>query len=71
MKEIINYKEEETTKLKSDEITLYESQKVCHICQKMFCYDKNKKANMLFIIKPEIIATTQEILEELLIIFVI
>ena len=44
MKEIINYKEEETTKLKSDEITLYESQKVCHICQKMFCYDKNKKS---------------------------
>ena len=44
MTEIINYKEEEMTTLKSDQITLYESQKVCHLCKKKFCYDKNKKS---------------------------
>ena len=29
--------------LKYKEITLYKSQKVCHICKEKFCYDKNKK----------------------------
>ena len=29
--------------LKDKEITLYKSQKVCHICKEKFCYDKNKK----------------------------
>ena len=42
--EIINYKEEEMTPLKVKEVTLYESQKVCHICKEKFCYDKNKKS---------------------------
>ena len=42
--EIINYKEEEMTTLTSNEVTLYESQKVCHICNRAFCYDKNKKS---------------------------
>ena len=42
--EIINYKEEEMTTLTSDEVTLYESQKVCHICKGAFCYDTNKKS---------------------------
>ena len=42
--EIINYKEEEMTTLTSDEVTLYESQKKCHICKEKFCYDKNKKS---------------------------
>ena len=42
--EIINYKEEEMTMLTNDEVTLYESQKVCHICKGGFCYDKNKKS---------------------------
>ena len=40
--EIINYKEEEMTTLTSNEVTLYESQKVCHICKGWFCYDKSK-----------------------------
>ena len=31
------------TTLTSDKVTLYESQKVCHICKAEFCYDKNKK----------------------------
>ena len=31
------------TTLTSDEVTLYESQKVCHICKGGFCYAKNKK----------------------------
>ena len=32
------------TLLKEKEVTLYESQKVCHICKEKFCYDKNKKS---------------------------
>ena len=31
--EIINHKEKEMTTLTSDEISLYESKKVCHICK--------------------------------------
>ena len=42
--EIISYKENEMISLQDKEITLYESQKVCHICKKKFCYDKNKKS---------------------------
>ena len=42
--EIINYKEKEMTTLTSDEVTLHESQKVCHICKGKFCYDKNKES---------------------------
>ena len=42
--EIINYKEKEMTTSTSDVITLYESQKVCHICKEGFCYDKNKSS---------------------------
>ena len=42
--EIISYKEKEMISLTSDQITLYESQKVCHICKEKFCYDKNKKS---------------------------
>ena len=41
--ETINYKEEKLMSLKDKEVTLYESQKVCHICKEKFCYDKNKK----------------------------
>ena len=39
--------------------------------KKNFVMIKIRKANMLFIVKLEIIATTQEHLEELLIIFAI
>ena len=42
--EIISYKENEMISLQDKEITLYESQKVCHICKEKFCYDKNKKS---------------------------
>ena len=45
--------------LANKEIKSYEKQKVCHICKKKFCYDKNKKS--------QIIVITQENLEELLI----
>ena len=41
--EIINFKKKE--------IKSYEKQKVCYICEKKFCDDKNKKVNMTFIIK--------------------
>ena len=69
--EIINYKEEEMTPLKDKEITLYKSQKVCHICKESFVVIKIRKENMPFIIKSEIIAITPRNLEELLIIFAI
>ena len=46
-------KKKEMTLLKDKEITLYERQKVCHIWKEKFCDDKNKKMNMLFIIKTD------------------
>ena len=42
--EITNHKEKEMTTLTSDEISIYESKKVCHICKEKFCYDKYKKS---------------------------
>ena len=70
--EIINYKQREMTSLNDEETTIYESQKVCHICKEKFCYDENKKKkNLNCTKKSEIIATTQENLEELLIVFAI
>ena len=69
--EIINYKEDEMAPLKDKEITLYKSQKVCHICKETLFMIKIRKANMLFITKSEIIAITPGSLEELLIIFAI
>ena len=41
--EIINLEEKEMIPLRNKEIKSYEKQKVCHICKKKFCYDKNKK----------------------------
>ena len=41
---IVNYREEEMTQLKDKEVTLYESQNVCHICKEKFCYDRNNKS---------------------------
>ena len=32
------------TQLKDKEVTLYESQNVCHRCKEKFCYDKNYKS---------------------------
>ena len=42
--EKINHEEKKMAPLKDKEITLYESQKVCHICKGGFCYDKNKES---------------------------
>ena len=41
--EIINYEVKEMISLTNEEVTFYESQKVCHICKEGLCYDKNKK----------------------------
>ena len=41
--EIINFEEKEMMPLTNKEITSYEKQKVCHICNEKFCNDKNKK----------------------------
>ena len=49
--EIINFEEKEMIPLTNKEIKSYEKQKVCHICEKEFCDEKIKKANMIFIIK--------------------
>ena len=58
--------------LTDKEIESHEKQKVCHICKKEFCYDKNeKKMNLKYIKKLRIIVIIQENLEELLIVFVI
>ena len=42
--EIINFEEKEMISLTNKEIKSYEKQKVCHICEKKFCDDKNKKS---------------------------
>ena len=42
--EIINIEEKEMISLTNKEIKSYEKQKVCHICEKKFCDDKNKKS---------------------------
>ena len=67
----MNYKEEEMTTLTSEEVTLYKSQKVCHICKGGFFYDENKKANLNCTKKSEIIVITPENLEEPLIVIAI
>ena len=41
--EIINFEEKEMIPLINKELKFYEQQRVCHICKKKFCYDKNKK----------------------------
>ena len=68
---IINFKEKDMIPLTDEEIIYYEKQKLCHICKKEFCYDKNEKKNLNYIKKLEIIVIIQENLEELLIVFVI
>ena len=69
--ETINYEEKKMIPLTDKEIKFYEGQKVCHICKKLFCYNKKKKVNLNSIIKSEIIVITPENLEDLLIIFAI
>ena len=41
---IINFKKKEMIPLRNEEIKSYEKQKVCYICEKKFCDDKNKKS---------------------------
>ena len=40
---IVNYEQKDMADLTIDDVFFYESQKVCHICKRGFCYDKNKK----------------------------
>ena len=65
--EIINSDEKEMTPLINKEIKSYEKQKVCHICKKEFCYDKNNEKEFKNKKNSDIIAITLENLEELLI----
>ena len=39
--EITNFEEKEMIPLTNKQIQSYEKQKVCHICKKEFCFDKN------------------------------
>ena len=41
--EKIIYEEKDMIPLTDEEIEFYKKQKVCHICKKGFCYDKNDK----------------------------
>ena len=40
---MINFKKKEMIPLTNKKIKSYEKQKVCYICEKEFCDDKNKK----------------------------
>ena len=40
---VVNYEQKEMTLLTSDDAALYQSQKVCYICKKGFCYDKKQE----------------------------
>ena len=42
--EIINFKKKGMKPLRNKEIKSYKKEKVCYICEKKFCYDKNKKS---------------------------
>ena len=37
---IVNYEQKEMTPLTNNKVALYQSQKVCYICKRAFCYDK-------------------------------
>ena len=43
VKKIINYEKKEMIRLTGEEKESYENQKICHICKKEFCTDKNNK----------------------------
>ena len=40
---IVNYQQKEMTPLTSNKVSLYQSQKVCYICKRAFCYDKKQE----------------------------
>ena len=66
---IINYDKKEMIPLTDEENKSYKKQEVCYICKKWFSTDDDNKKSE--IIKSEIIVTTLENIEELLIVFVI
>ena len=40
---VVNYEQKGMTPLTADNFFLYESQKVCYICKRAFCYDKKTR----------------------------
>ena len=67
---IINHEKKEMIPLTNEEKESYEDQETCHICEKEFCTDEDKK-EFKKCKKLEIIVITQENIEELLIVFAI
>ena len=68
---IVNYEQKEMTPLITNDVFLYERQKVCYICKESFVMIKNKEKDLNYTKKLEIIVILLENLEELLIAFVI
>ena len=68
---IINYEKQDMIPLTNEEKEFYEKQKVCYICEKGFCTDKNDKNTFKLYHKVRDLVIMQENLEELPIIFVI
>ena len=69
--EIISYKEKEMTSLKIKKLLFMKIKNYVTYAKKNFVMIKIRKANILFVIKSEIIATTPKNFEELLRIFAI
>ena len=69
--EIISYKEKEMTSLKIKKLFFMKIKNYVTYAKKNFVMIKIRKANILFVIKSEIIATTPKNFEELLRIFAI
>ena len=67
---IINYEKKEMIPLTDEEKESYENQKICHICKKEFCADKNNREFKKYK-GSEIIVIIQENIQEQLIIIVI
>ena len=68
---IINYEKKEMMPLTNEEKESYEKQRICYICKKEFCTDKNNEKEFKLKKKLEITVIIQENLEELLIVFAI
>ena len=61
---IINYEKKKEIILTNEEKESYENQKVCYICEKEFCTDKNNEKDFKLKKKLKIIVIIQENLEE-------
>ena len=68
---LFNYEQKEMTPLTSDDVALYQSQSNATYVEKRFVMIKNKKRDLNYTKKLELIAVLQENLEELFIAFVI